>query len=64
MDLNENNLDSSVVWTSFSHHAGDHTLKSPVITTKDVLDLLISLKRWSRLGKNESNSQLVWLGKQ
>ena len=44
-----NNFDSSVVGTSFVHHAGDLALKSPVITAKHGLLLLISLKRWSKL---------------
>ena len=43
-DVNENNFDPSVVGTSFVHHAGDLALKSHVITAKDGLHLLISLK--------------------
>ena len=52
--VNENNFDPYV--------AVDFALKPPVNTAKDGFCLLISLKRWSKLVKNESNSQLFWLG--
>ena len=61
-DVSGSNFESSEVWTSLVHHAGDLALKSPVSTAKDGLHLLISLQIWSKLVKNESNSQLFWLG--
>ena len=43
-DVNENNFDPFLVQKSFVHHARN-ALKSPVITAKDGLNLLISLKK-------------------
>ena len=48
--------------TSFAYHAGDLALTSPLSTAKDGLHLLILLKRWLKLVKNETNSQLFGLG--
>ena len=61
-NVNKNNFDLSVVWTSFVHHAGDLSLKPIVITAKNGLHLLIFLKSWWTLVKSESNLLLFWLG--
>ena len=41
---------------SLGHHVEDLTLKSPVITDKDGLQLLMSLNSLLKLYKNKSNS--------
>ena len=41
------------------HQKEDLALKSPVTTDKDGLSLFISLKRFSKLDKNNPNSSLV-----
>ena len=46
------------------HREEDLALKSPVITHKDGLRLLMSLKNFLKLDKNKSNSLLFWLGAQ
>ena len=51
-------LDPSVVSMSLHHNEEDLELKSPVITNKDGLRSFISLKRFSKLDKNKSNSLL------
>ena len=47
---------------SSDHQYDDLALKSPVITDKNDLDFFMSLKSLSTLLRNESNSQLFWLG--
>ena len=42
----------------------DLELKSPVITDKDGLTLLMSFKKISKLDRNESKSSVPWLGEQ
>ena len=60
-EVSENNFDHSVVLMSLSHHEEDLALKSPLITDKDGLCLLMSLKSFSKLDKNKLNSLLFWL---
>ena len=45
---------------SLGHQEEDLALMSPVITHKDGLRLLISLKGFSNSDKNKSNSLLFW----
>ena len=42
----------------------DLELKSPVITDKDGLTLLMSFKKTSKLDRNESKSSVFWVGEQ
>ena len=58
------NFDPSLVLMSLGYDEEDLTLKSPVITDQDGLRLLMSLKRFLKLDKNESNSLLFWLMEQ
>ena len=60
-DVNEYKCDSCVVFKSLHHHEEDLTLKSPVTTDKDDLRLFMSLKRFSKLHKNNSDWLLFWL---
>ena len=60
-EVSENSFDPSVVFMSLAHHEEDLALKSPAITDKYGLHLLISLIRFTKLDKNESNSLLSWL---
>ena len=44
------------------HQEEDVALKSPLITHKDGLRLMMSFKSFSKLDKSKSNSLLFWLG--
>ena len=44
------------------HHEEDLALKLIVITDKDGLCLLMSLRSFTKLDKNKSNSILLWQG--
>ena len=55
-EVSENNFDLSVVLMSLGHHEEDLTLKSPVITDKDGLQLLMLLNSLLKLYKNKSIS--------
>ena len=61
MEVNENSFDSSVVLMSLGHKEKNIALKSSVVTHKNGLQLLMSLKSYSKLDKNKSNSLLFWL---
>ena len=61
-DVNEYNFVPSEVLISLDHQDEDLTLKSPGFTDTVDLRLLMSLKSCSKLEKNESNSELFWLG--
>ena len=60
-EVSKNNFDPSVVLISLAHHEEDLALKSPAITDKYGLHLLLSPISFTKLDKNESNSQLSWL---
>ena len=47
---------------SLGYYEEDLPLKSPVITDKDDLRLLMLLIIFSKLDKNKLNSLLFWLG--
>ena len=61
-EISENSFDPYVVSMSLGHHEEDPASKLPVIADKDVLRLLVSLKGFSKLDRNKSNSQFC-LGK-
>ena len=61
-EVNGNNFDSCVVLMPLGYQEEDLALNSPVITDKDSLPLLMSLKSFSKLDKSRSNSVLFWLG--
>ena len=61
-EVSENNLDPSIVLMSLDHHEEDLALKSHVITDENGLRSFMSLKSFSKLDKNKSNSILFWLG--
>ena len=61
-DVDEYKCDPSVVFISWHHHEEDLALKSAVTIDKDSLPLFISLKRFSKLGQNNSDWLLFWLG--
>ena len=46
---------------SSGHHDLDLTLKSPIIIVKDGLKPLTKLRKFSKFGKNPSNSTVDWL---
>ena len=58
----EYKCDPSIVFILLHHHKENFALKSPVTTDKDGLRLFISLKRFSKLDKNNSKWLLFWLG--
>ena len=51
-DVNEYNCDPSIVFVLLHHYEEDLALKSPVATDKDGLLLFMSLKRFSKLDRN------------
>ena len=57
-EVSENNFDPSVVSISLDHHEEDLALKSPVITDKNGLCLLMLLKSFSKLDKNKATVTL------
>ena len=61
-EVNDNNFDPSVVLMSLGQKEEDLALKSPVITHKDGLRLLMSLKSFSKIDKNKPHPLLFWLG--
>lgn len=61
-EVNENYFDTSVVLMPLCHQEEDVALKSPLITHKDGLRLMMSFKSFSKLDKSKSNSLLFWLG--
>ena len=63
-EVSKNNFDPLVILMFLGHHEEALALKSPVITDKDGLPLLMSLKCFSKLDKNKSNSLLLWLREQ
>ena len=63
-EVNENKFVHPVLLMPLGHREEDLALKSPVITHKDGLRLLMSLKSFLKLDKNKSNSLLFWLGAQ
>ena len=53
---------STFRWSlSSGHHDLDLTLKSPIIIVKDGLKPLTKLRKFSKFGKNPSNSTVDWL---
>ena len=56
-DVSESNFNSSVVSLSLDHQTEDLGLKSPVITDKDGLLLLMPFKKFSKLDRNESKDR-------
>ena len=61
-DVNVNNFNPSLVFISSDHQEEHLELKSPLITDKDGLRLIISFKTIWKLEKNASDLSLVWLG--
>ena len=61
-EVNDGNFDPSVVLMSLGEKEEDLALKSPVITHKDGLWLLMSLKCFSKIDENKPHPLLFWLG--
>ena len=59
-DVSKYKCDPYVVFMSLHYHEEDIALKSPVTTDKDDLRLFMSLKKFSKLDKNNSNWLLFW----
>ena len=62
-DVSENNFNPAIALMSLDHQEKDLELKSPVITDTDGLRLFMSFRKLSKVD-NESNSSVLWLGKQ
>ena len=58
----EHKCDPSIVFILLHHPKENLALKSLVTTDKDGLRLFLSLKRFSKLDKNNSKWLLFWIG--
>ena len=61
-DVNQYKCVSSIAFMSLHHHEEGLALKSTATTDNDGLCLFMSLKRFSKFEKNNSNWLLFWLG--